>query len=51
LHVLGRVVFVYELDVNTCWCICVLDDCLQLEPYACVFNDENDYVHAYLCKI
>jgi len=27
LHVLGRVVFVYELDVNMCWWNCVLDDC------------------------
>ena len=27
LHVLERVVFVYELKVNTWWCICVFDDC------------------------
>ena len=25
LHVLGRVVFAYEFDVNTCLCICVLE--------------------------
>ena len=26
LHVLGGVIYVYEFDVNTCWCICVLGD-------------------------
>jgi len=26
LHDLGRVVFAYVFEVNTCWCICVLSD-------------------------
>ncbi len=28
LHVIGRVVFAYVFDVNTCWCIGVLGDWL-----------------------
>ena len=49
LHVLGRVVFAYEFDVNTCWCICVLDDWCNLVNLMLVrLLMKIIYVHAYL---
>ena len=51
LHVLGRVVFVLELDVNTCWCICVLDDCLQLEILLVYSMMKNVYVHFLFMQV
>jgi len=52
LHILGRVVFAYVFDVNTCWCICVLGDWLQLMNLILVrLLLKIIYVHAYLRKI
>jgi len=49
LHVLGRVVFVYVFDVNTCWCICVFGDWLQMMNLMLVhLLMKIIYVHAYL---
>jgi len=52
LYVLGRVVFAYVFEVNTCWCICVLCDWLQLMNLMLVhILMKIIYVHAYLWKI
>jgi len=44
-------VFVLELDVNTCWCICVLDDCLQLEILLVYSMMKNVYVHFLFMQV
>jgi len=51
LHVLGRVVFAYEFDVNTCsvylcaWWLIAIG-----EPYACAFIDGNNLCQCLFMK-